>query len=243
MKINPYHVIVPLAIAAAFLVFGWQFGQIPTTASSRLNEHVKSSPDIRHGHDQTSAGVSAGSTRSRFLTTAEKRELKAAKEAEIQAVLIEEAARYGQTTNQAWPRIEARYYPERVRIRHEAQLNELREQGLAAGGVQAQTWKREAELEVLSKQLAKGMSISEITNVLGMPFRAETRIVTNRMSDLFPVPLDQLEIPRQNLSLIFSPHPVKDHHSGRDEWRILTVFLNDKQQLTGWRYEPPAGSW
>jgi hypothetical protein len=212
------------------------------TVSAWLQSTANKSDERSTNEPLTNVTANFNTTR-RFLTTAEKRQQKAAKEAQIVAQIRDIAAKTGRTTNEVWGHWESHFYPERVRLRNEAFINAQREQGLAAGGIHEQLWRREGELEILSKQLANGMSLSAITNLLGLPFRAQTRVITNGLSKPFLVPLDQIETPRQNLILVYSPHPERDYHQLTDEWRILTVVLDDKRQLTSWKYQPPSGTW
>ncbi len=254
MKNPVLRVTLALLVAIVLGTLVWRSRNDPTATSPEHSSNValtKKTDVTEATANSSQASVTTKSKPTHHIPTiTEKRQQRADKEAnkeaEIRAKLSELSAKTGLTTNELWLQAESYYYPERWRLRFAARMEAIRESDMAAGGDYAQMWKREAELELLTKQLTNGMSFSAITNLLGKPFRAETRITTNHFSNLLPVPLDLLELPRENLSLTYSPHPKKAHHSMGDDmrdWRILTVFLDDQRQLSGWKYQPPPGMW
>lgn len=171
----------------------------------------------------------------------------AEKAALIQARLLEASAKTGLTTNELWRQWESYYYPDRVRQRNETRKNAYREGDLAAGGEYAQMWKRQAELEVLSDLLSKGMHLSEVTNILGTQFYAEARIVTNRVSRPYHVPREQLDRQHASLTLTFSPHPMRRFQEtiadDLRDWQSLVISLDGKLQVTSWTWFAGYGLW
>lgn len=175
---------------------------------------------------------------------AEKRRKRQEAEEALEASIVETAQKTGLSTNEVYRQWEMQANPERLKLLEEIARNDQRDEGLATGGLSTDLWEREEELARLSAQLQVGMGLVETEALLGKPYRAVTRVVTNGFANnAVAVSLESLPEFQGDFTLVYSPNPKTDVQGMGQLWRILRVSFDRDHKVTGWAYTKPVGTW
>lgn len=97
-------------------------------------------------------------------------------------------------------------------------------------------WNREIELRDLSRQLRSGMTMSQATNILGVPSKTGT-VVFHPDGPEFP---GLLMNHTNGTWLIYSPHPQRIDMSIGDDFRVLELWFNPAGELADGSWMKPV---